>query len=421
MFSFQGACRKHCSIAPCNILTFANEWQSKPGSAPVTVRSKVLLFLTLMLAVILPFLLRLAWPFFTPFILASILAIFVYPAKERIQRRIHRPGLTALLTTLSTVLVLFLVLAFAGFTLYQQLTEAYGALSKSSLEEGGWPALAAKTTDRVVDVLGKRLPIDKGAIRTELIARMQAAGEYVLRHAGVAVGEVTNAAINFLLLAIFLYFLLRYGSGWIRRLASLTPLDDRTAGRIIGTVHDSVVANLSGVFVVAIGQGFLLVLGFWFVGVQSPFLWGAVGGVASIIPVIGAALIWIPVVIAYALMGAYWKALILGLWCALIVGSLDNVLRPVVVGMRDKQHPMLIALAAIGGTFAFGALGILLGPLLVSLFAALFKEIQFLITPATVPVPVPEDGWPESKESSRTESEAESKEAPEEENEKPEI
>jgi predicted PurR-regulated permease PerM len=79
-------------------------------------------------------------------------------------------------------------------------------------------------------------------------------------------------------------------------------------------------------------------------------------------------------------MGSYWKAVLLGFWGALVVGSVDNVLRPFVVGARDKQHPMLIALAAIGGTYAFGVLGILLGPLVVSLVAALLKEIQELIS-----------------------------------------
>jgi predicted PurR-regulated permease PerM len=88
-----------------------------------------------------------------------------------------------------------------------------------------------------------------------------------------------------------------------------------------------------------------------------------------------------PVVIAFVFMGSWWKALRLALWGALVVGSVDNVLRPFVVGAGDKQHPMLIALAAIGGTYAFGVLGILLGPLVVSLVAALLKEIQALVSP----------------------------------------
>jgi predicted PurR-regulated permease PerM len=140
------------------------------------------------------------------------------------------------------------------------------------------------------------------------------------------------------------------------------------------------VANVNGVFAAAIGQGLFLSLGFWFVGLRSPVLWGAVGGLASIIPVVGTPLVWIPVVIAYLLMGSYWKAVVLALWGSLVVGSVDNLLRPLVVGAHEKQHPMLIALAAIGGTYAFGPMGILLGPLVVSLAAALLKEIQELVS-----------------------------------------
>jgi predicted PurR-regulated permease PerM len=107
-------------------------------------------------------------------------------------------------------------------------------------------------------------------------------------------------------------------------------------------------------------------------------LWGFIGGLASIIPIVGAPLVWLPVVVAYIFLGAYWKALILAIWGALIVGSVDNVVRPLIVGSGEKQHPVLIALAAIGGTYAFGALGILLGPLLVSLAAGVIEEMQEL-------------------------------------------
>lgn len=85
------------------------------------------------------------------------------------------------------------------------------------------------------------------------------------------------------------------------------------------------------------------------------------------------------------------RALFLVLWGSVVVGSVDNVLRPLVVGAREKQHPVLIALAAIGGTYAFGPLGILLGPLLVSLGAALLKEIQKLTSPSAVAAEYPAD------------------------------
>jgi predicted PurR-regulated permease PerM len=345
-----------------------------------------LIFLAVALAAILPFLLQIAKPFFTPFVLASVIAIVVYPAKERLALHFHRPGLATLVTTLATVCLLAIVLAVAGLTLTRELSSAYDALSRRSLEQGGWPALVAETTDKIVDAVATRLPVNKEAIRTEIIDRMKDASGFLLSNADVAVGGLTSAVISVLLVTVFLYFLLRYGKQWIVQLATLTPLESRTTSSIVQTVHDSVVANVNGMFAVVVGQGLLLILGFWFVGVRSAVLWGTVGGLASIIPLVGAPLVWLPVAIAYLLMGAYWKALLLGLWCSLVVGSVDNVLRPIVVGARERQHPMLIGLAAIGGTYAFGPLGILLGPLVVSLAAALIKELQLLIPPADAPV-----------------------------------
>jgi predicted PurR-regulated permease PerM len=340
-----------------------------------------LIFLAIALTALLPLLILTALPFVTSFILASILAVVMNPVQEWLGRRMHRPALATLLTTFATVLVLGIVVSVASFTITRELTAAYEALSQRSLEEGGWPTLVTQTADRIVDALATRLPVNKEAIRTELIDRMKGASGILLKSLGAAAGGAVNFFIAVLMVTVFLYYLLRYGKDWLDRLADLTPLDPRTTDSLLRTIHDSVVANVNGVFAAAVGQGVFLWLGFWFVGVRSPALWGAVGGLASIIPVVGAPLVWVPVAIAYLVMGSYWKAALLTLWCALLVGSIDNVVRPFVVGSREKQHPVLIALAAIGGTYAFGPMGILLGPLIVSLAAALLQEIQGLVSP----------------------------------------
>jgi predicted PurR-regulated permease PerM len=335
-----------------------------------------LIFLALALLALAPLLVQIARPFLTPFLLASILAIVINPANNWVSRRVRRPGLAAFLTTLAAGLLLGIVVTAVGFALTQQLTTAYEALSRRSLEEGGWPALVANTADRVVEAFATRLPVHQEAIRAEILERMKAVTGYLLKNVGGAVGGVTTILITGLLVTIFLYFLLRYGAGWVRNMAALVPLDPSTTARLFQTVQDSVVANVNGVLVVAAAQGLLLSLGFWFIGLRSPLLWGAIGGAASIIPLVGSPLIWVPVVIAFVVMGSYWKALILALWGALVVGSIDNVLRSVVVGARAKQHPVLVALAVVGGTYTFGVLGILLGPLVVSLIVGLVKEIE---------------------------------------------
>lgn len=351
-----------------------------------------LLFLAGALLALLPLLWQVASPFLNSFILAAVLAIVTDPLKEWLSHRSRRPALAAFVTTLATVLVVGTIVVAAGVTITGELTAGYNALNQRSLEEGGWPALATHTADRVIDALAAYLPVNKAAIRAELIDRMRDASGYLLGNIGAAVGGLTTLLITGLLVTVFLYVLLRFGRQWVAVLCDLTPLDAPTTASLLRTVHDSVVANVVGVCAVVVGQALLLGVGFWFVGLRSPALWGTVGGLASIIPLIGAPLVWVPVVIAFVLNDAYGKALMLGLWGAFVVGSVDNLLRPLVVGARDRRHPILIALAAAGGTYAFGPFGIVLGPLLVSISAALWKEIRKLLAFPAVTAPSVENG-----------------------------
>jgi predicted PurR-regulated permease PerM len=337
-----------------------------------------LIFLFILLAAILPLLFQIVQPFITPFIIAIVIAVIMSPAQEWLSRKLRHRGAATILTTLATVAVLGSVVTLVGITITKEATTAYKEFSENSLEAGGWPALVTSTTDKVVNKVSSRLPIDKEAIRGELMKSMKTASGYLFSHIGMAVSGITSLVFDGLLVTVFLYFLLKHGKDWIAKLARLTPLDSATADNIIKTIHSSVVANINGMLVVVVGQGALLILGFWFVGVRSPALWGVLGGLASIVPLVGGLLVWAPVVIGLLLMGAYWKSLILCLWCILVVGSADNVLRSVVVGKHENQHAVLVALAVIGGTYAFGVLGILLGPLVISLATALWKEIQHL-------------------------------------------
>jgi predicted PurR-regulated permease PerM len=339
-------------------------------------RKNALIFLSIFLLALLPLLLKVASPFFTSFTLASILAILLSPVEGWLRGRVRRAGVASFLTTFAAISLLIITVTIAGIMITRELAYAHNALSQRSMGEGGWFSLATHTADRAIDALAKRIPLDKEAIREELFNRMKAASAYLLRNIGVAAGSVTSAVITFFLVTIFLYFLLRYGKDWINWVVAFAPLDSFTSSRLLKTMQTSVMANLSGMIVVALAQGLLLCLGFWIIGFRSPFLWGAIGGLASIIPIVGTWIIWVPVVLGYLLAGVYWKAAFLGLWGLLIVGSADNVLRPLVIGAHQDQHPVLIAMAAIGGTYAFGPLGLLLGPLLVSLAAALLQEIQ---------------------------------------------
>ncbi len=353
-----------------------------------TSQRKTLVVLTIAALALLPLAWAIVQPFLFSFLVAAVGAIVVHPVYSRIAGRLRRPWLAALLITVATGVLASGLAAVLVVVLTQEIADAYGALNRLSEAQGGWPALAAGTSDRILEILGKWVPINQEALRANVLAYLKTVAALVLKLAGAAVGALTSGIITGLLAAIFLYFLLKYGGDWMDRVVHLIPAELETTQRLTRTVQDAVIANVNGVFTVAFCQGLLLALAFWASGLHSPVLWGLIGGIASIIPIVGAVLVWAPIVIGMALTGAYWKALALALWCVLVVGSSDNIVRPLVVGGRTQQHPVLIALAMIGGTEAFGLAGVLLGPVIVSLLSAIAVEMQRAVNSAGRTAPV---------------------------------
>lgn len=340
------------------------------------------ILLGLLLAALLPVLLRIVWPFATSFVLALMLATVMHSANSRLSRRLRRPGLASFLTALGTVTVLGIAVWFACITLVKETAGVYNSLNQRSLEEGGWPEMITHTTDRIVDAISTRLPVAKEMIREQLLAGLKVGAGYLVTMTRAVLQSMTSFLFTSVLATIFLYYLLRYGEEWVRRSTALIPLSPPITANLLRTAHQSIIANVTGVLGVALAQGLFLSLGFWIVGFRSPLLWGIFGAMASVVPFVGATLVWVPAVIGLVLMGSYGKALVLGLWGGLLVGSLDNIVRPLIVGAREKQHPVLIGFAMLGGTYAMGPLGLLLGPLVISLTGAVVEEIQKLNQPA---------------------------------------
>jgi predicted PurR-regulated permease PerM len=127
-------------------------------------------------------------------------------------------------------------------------------------------------------------------------------------------------------------------------------------------VEDTVYATVYGTLAVSAVQGLLGGLMFWWLDLPAPLLWGMVMAVLAVIPVLGAFVVWVPAACFLALEGSWGKALILTLWGAVIVGGIDNLLLPILVGNRLKLHTILAFLSVVGGLMMFGPAGLILGP-----------------------------------------------------------
>lgn len=296
-----------------------------------------------------------AWPFLGAITWALTLAILFAPLHERVEKLIKHPNTAALL---STAIVIIVVVVPAAFVIEHLITEAAtGIQSLQSRVEGGelqalldrHPALAplGAWIDRQFD-----LPLIMSAVATWLsnLGAVFVKGSLL---------QVVEVFITFYLLFYFLRDRLAARAMIMAWLPLTKPETEHLLRRVAETIH----ATVYGTLAVAAVQGILGGLMFWALGLSTPLLWGLVMGLLSIVPVLGAFVVWIPAAILLLLEGSWIRGLILAAWGGLVVGSIDNVLRPMIVGNRLRLHTIPAFISIIGGLLLFGAPGFILGPL----------------------------------------------------------
>ena len=179
--------------------------------------------------------------------------------------------------------------------------------------------------------------------------------------------------IGLLLTFYLLFFFLRDRRAALQSLRSLSPLSEAEMDRLFGRVGDTIYATVYGTLAVSAVQGLLGGLMFWWLGLPAPLLWGVVMALLAVVPVLGAFVVWIPAALFLALEGSWGKALILTVWGGLVVGTIDNLLRPILVGKRLKLHTILAFISVVGGLILFGPAGLILGPVALTVTTELLE------------------------------------------------
>jgi predicted PurR-regulated permease PerM len=216
-------------------------------------------------------------------------------------------------------------------------------------------------------------------------------GSGLVRSVSGTIGGTVVFFLQFFILLYTMFFLLKDGRRMLDGALAYLPLADQDKQRMVGRFVSVARATLKGTVLIGLIQGTMSGLAFWAVGIQGAVFWGTVMVVLSIIPGVGGALVWVPAVIVLLLTGAILKGVLLAAFCALVVGTVDNVLRPRLVGRDTRLHELLIFFSTIGGLLAFGPMGFIIGPIVAALFVtvweiygATFKE-ELSVEPTIAP------------------------------------
>lgn len=211
---------------------------------------------------------------------------------------------------------------------------------------------------------------DLSGLQRKVLTTLGKSGEALTARA-FSIGQNTlDFVLNFFVMLYVLFFLLRDGEQLADRAAAALPLKPRHTRRLLDQFAVVVRATVKGNVVIALVQGALGGLAFWVLGVSGPLLWAAAMALLSLLPAVGAALVWLPVAAWLWSTGQVWQALALVAWGTLVIGLVDNVLRPVLVGKETRMPDWLVLVSTLGGLSAFGPNGFVLGPVIAAIFLA---------------------------------------------------
>lgn len=329
-------------------------------------RSHVLTLVLLLMTVLGMWLCwRMTVPFLPALVWALALAVLCHPLQVRLERCTGHPSLAAIVTTLIVAALIVAPAVFVLQQLSQQALAAAGAI-QHGIESGEWQAaVAAQPRLRtLVQVVEKQ--IDLSGIATSLAGALSA-------HASQLVKATLVQLIGFGLMLYILFFFLRDRRQALDWLCRMSPLTRAEMHQLFNRVRHTIRATVFGTVLVALIQGALGGLMFWWLGLPAPLLWGMVMALISIVPVLGAFVVWIPAALWLAVQGEGTRALVLVGWGTLVIGTVDNLLRPVLVGRELREHTLLAFISVVGGITLFGAAGLVLGPIVFELTRELLQ------------------------------------------------
>ena len=353
--------------------------------APLPRRHAVML-LTVLIALGLVACWFIVRPFLPALVWAFTLAVLLIPVEERLRRIMRWPLLSICLALLLAALIVVVPVFLVSGALFAELVDSAGRMA-TLLSPERWLDMAQRYEPLAPLFRWLADNLDPQPV-------VQSLAGWLGERGGSFIQGSILGFVNLLLTFYFLFYLLRDRAQALAATAELLPFTAAEFDLLKHRSVDTVLATVYGTLVVSALQGVLGGLMFWWLGLPSPLFWGVIMGLLGIVPFLGAFLVWVPAAVMLMLDGQVLSALLLVAWGTLVIGLIDNIFYPILVGRRIAMHSMVSFVAIVGGLMVFGTHGVVLGPVIVALTRTLMviwrsrlAGMQASAPDTSVPVP----------------------------------
>jgi len=315
------------------------------------------------------------FPFYGAVFWGMVIAILFAPLFRRaLKWTKNRRTLAALVSLAIILLIVILPLALLAASLVQQGAGVFQKMQSGEINFGLYFEKIVSVLPHWVGNLLDRFGLGNlGALQKKVTALVTQGSQFLTTQA-IGIGQNTfDFLVGFFITLYLAFFLLRDGAGLARRIGEAIPLDARYKRDLFSKFTTVIRATVKGNILVAIAQGALGGLAFWFLGVQGALLWAVLMAFLSLLPAVGAGLVWLPVAAYFLVTGAIWQGVGLTLYGVLVIGLVDNVLRPVLVGKDTKMPDYVVLISTLGGMAIFGLNGFVIGPVIAAMFMAVWE------------------------------------------------
>ncbi|MEW6068510.1 MAG: AI-2E family transporter [Nitrospirota bacterium] len=316
-----------------------------------------------------PFLKAVAW--------AIVFSIVFYPVYVFLLRYLKYKVLGSIVTLLIMILIVLGPFTYISLILADEIKDFV-----TGIDDGALSSLNdILNNPKIVNLIHKVESLI-GAERidiADIIAKnIKKVGDTILKSISSGLANITQMVINFLLMLLTVFFFLKDGPGFLAKVKDYLPFSEEDKDRLISKIKDMIISTIYGGVVVAIVQGTIGGVAFFFLGIKSPVLWGAAICIMSFFPMVGTFSVWGPMTGYLFIQGSYLKGIILLLVGLLGISMVDNILKPIIISGRTKMPTLAVFFSVLGGIKLFGFIGFIMGPIVLTLFVSVFEIFRHI-------------------------------------------